>query len=165
MGSHLSIGKLPYKVPYTLNEDIAHSNISAQFTTDTEVILSIQELEILLKAQWIQKALKLRACAIRISEAEYFLQNPDEISTEDYDYYSLSEILNDIRIKHMSRYYDQTAMDALNITMSADEILEDIKFIYNSLEIQLQRSKEYGPQLVEWAKKYFIEGEHFLYTL
>jgi len=158
MGSHLSIAKLPYRLE-TVN--VAHSNMSAQFTQGNEIILSIKELEILLMSQYLLKVLKFRDLEASIEEVQYLLDNPDKqdnlgnpIETLDY-----------IRSQLLKRYYSPEAIRIENEVSNPLKILEGIKPFVDLEKKSLEVSLKHKEDLIEWAKKYFIEGEHYIYSL
>jgi hypothetical protein len=163
MGSHLSIGKLPYRVPYTENVDVANSNLSAQFTRGTEIILTIEELEILLKAQHIFKKLEFRDLEISVQEAEWSINNTVD-SEEIYDEDAMT-MLNRIREKNLKRYYSPETIELENSKSTPEEILNAIKVIVEIERNWLDAPLSHIEKLLTWAKKHFIEGEHYLYTL
>jgi hypothetical protein len=163
MGSHLSIGKLPYKVPYRDNVDVAHSNMSAQFTTGTEIILSINELETLLNAQHIFKKLAFRDLEVNVREAEWLIANPDN-EDEMYDEDAIGK-LNWIREKLLKRYYSPDMIELENSKSTLSEILEAVKVMVEIERKYLEVPAEHIKKLITWAKEHFVEGEHYLYTL
>ena len=163
MGSHLSIGKLPYRIPYTENVDIANSNMSAQFTRGTEIILTIEELEILLKAQHIFKKLEFRDLEISVQEAEWSINNPED-SEEIYDEDAMT-MLNRIRENMLKSYYSPYTIMLENELFTPIEILNSIKAIVEIERKHLDTPTAHIEKLLTWAKKHFIEGEHYLYTL
>ena len=159
MGSHLSIAKLPYRLE-TVN--VAHSNMSAQFTQGNEIILSIKELEILLMSQYLLNVLKFRDLEASIEEVQYLLDNPDkQDELED----TPIETLDYIRSKLLNRYYSPEAIRIENEVSTPLKILEGIKPFVDLEKKSLEASLKHKEDLIEWAKKYFIEGEHYIYSL
>jgi hypothetical protein len=162
MGSHLSIGKLPYKIPYQNNIDVAHSNMRAQFTTGTEIILSLDELETLLNAQYIFKKLAFRDLEVNVKEAEWLITNPD--NEELYDEDAMGK-LNYIRETFLKKYYSPDSIELENKKSTLSEILESIKVIVEIEKKYLDAPVNHIKKLLDWAKEHFIEGEHYLYTI
>jgi len=163
MGSHLSIGKLPYKVPYTEHVDVAHSNMSAQFTRGTEIILSIYELETLLNAQLIFKKLDFRDLEVNVREAEWLIANPDN-KEELYDEDALGK-LNYIRETLLKRYYSPDMVELENSKSTLTEILTAVKIIVELERKYLEHPAAHVEKILAWVKERFIEGEHYIYTL
>lgn len=159
MGSHLHIGKLPVtEFEGTELKDIEEVSgfyeHKLQFTNNREIILSINELEILLKNLYLVHKLKYRRLKEDLKIAIHCLEYKDDLITVDGEL--LIELLKNIRSEIGYNAKDIKFDDLYNSIKKLEIALESLNVsdeIYNITEI------------ISWAKKHFIEGEHYLYTL
>jgi hypothetical protein len=149
MGSYLHIGKLPYSDKGTVAE---YNNIKLQFTNGIEIILSIEELEILLKSLFFKKHLYYRERVELLNECNDLLNEEDRKSVIDLM----------ITISRYIGYHSR------NFNIENQDILESLHLLKTYNELSKPDKKEdirIISDIINWANKYFIEGEHYFYTV
>lgn len=155
MSSKLHIGKLPYSANY--DEISIFTGFNIQFTTDIEIILTIDELDIMLKHYFLMKELKYRMFVELFGDVERTYENNNELTEEGY---SMEEQLAIISrdLGYLTRDFNIFNQE---ISESINKIREAlIKFKPNKLVYE-----EIINDIINWAKKYFVEGAHYFYTL
>ncbi len=152
MSSYLHIGKLPYNDG---DSDVAsYLELKLQFTKGIEIILSLDELGILLQSLFLHKQLKYRALQFKIED----LTGDIDIEEDFYSGYIKESVLS---IASDLGYYCR------NFKYNEEDLQDNIKNLKEALEL-FKPDKDEDEQkivnVIEWAKKYFIEGEHYFYT-
>lgn len=158
MSSKLYIGKLPYEIDENKNVEIDwYSECNLQFTKGLEILLTLEELQTAVKWLFLKRLLKYRETEVLLKDAEYLLENKDDLSDQGY---SLVELMNSIKknLGYHARDFDPESHEYSTGINILKQCLLTSKGDENADNITISN-------IMDWARSKFIEGEHYFYTI